>query len=264
MSLATHALLPTRSHEGEFHVRPYRRPLGIAALLFALLLAACSSGGGGDATEAPGGSDPAPVATDAPSDATTVPTETPTEEPAASGPFSPYLDGENDCQRNSDYAEAPTCMAPDIESVTVSRSSPVTVVVVFRAPPTATDWQLTLGFDLDLDPTTGINEGIWTDVHGIGPDIEMDYFIRGGPDDALAQSYQVDPGPTYNLVEIGPPGDGPMIVWTWNDERTLQVVIQDTVIPDSATMFYVAGQTMQPDYHDPFPDPDDGPLAFGG
>ena len=236
-----------------------------AALAVALLLAACSSGSSDDptstATTAPTGASAEP--TDAPTEATTAAaTEVPE---AAGGAGLAYGDGSNDCQRNSDYAEAPVCMPPDIESVTITRSSPVTIVVVFRAAPTVNDWQLTIGFDLDNDRATGITDGLWADVHGIGPDAEVDYFAGAGANGApLAQVHQIDPGPTFNLLEVGPPEDGEFAAWTWNDDRTLQVVIQDTVIPDSASMFYVAGQTMQPDYHDPFPDPDDGPLAFGG
>lgn len=231
-----------------------------------LLLAACSSSSGdGSATptDTPAEADPTAAATDAASAATTAPTEAATAAP--SGAFSPYEDGSNDCKRNADYAEAPVCMPPDIESVTISRSSPVTIVLTFRAPPTTNDWQLTIGFDLDNDPSTGIIDGIWSEEHGIGPDAEVDYFPAAGPGGTpLAQVHQIDPGPVFNRLEVGVPEEGEFATWTWLDETSLQVVIQDTVIPDSASMFYVAGHTMQPDYHDPFPDPADGPLAFGG
>lgn len=79
----------------------------------------------------------------------------------------------------------------------------------------------------------------------------------------MAQVHQIDPGPVFNRLEVGVPEEGEVATWTYLDETCLQAVIQDPLISDSASMFYVAEHTMQPDYHDSFPDPDDGPLAFG-
>jgi hypothetical protein len=87
----------------------------------------------------------------------------------------------------------------------------LTVATVFRAVPAATDWQLTIGFDLDNDASTGINEGIWTESHGIGPDLEFDYFpdVNDGP---FAQINEIAPGPVYTLVEAGPPDQVPIAI----------------------------------------------------
>ena len=43
---------------------------------------------------------------------------------------------------------------------------------------------------------------------------------------------------------------------------TLQLVIAESLVPDDVTGFDVAGQTMSPDYHDPFPDLGQGPLTW--
>lgn len=88
------------------------------------------------------GTDPtaAAAATDAAPSETAAATEAPATAEPEPGPFSPYEDGSNDCKRNADYAESPVCMPLDIESVTISRASLVTIVVAFRAPPTTNDW----------------------------------------------------------------------------------------------------------------------------
>jgi hypothetical protein len=153
------------------------------------------------------------------------------------------------------------CVPPDIDTVSITRASPLTIVAVFHAPPVGIDWQLTVGFDLDNDPSTGINEGIWADFHGIGPDLEFDYFpdFSGAP---FAQIHDVAPGPVYTNLEAGPADQGPLGVWTWIDDMTLQLVIAESLVPDDVTGFDVAGQTMSPDYHDPFPDLGQGPLTW--
>ena len=43
-----------------------------------------------------------------------------------------------------------------------------------------------------------------------------------------------------------------------------QCPLSDTLVPDSATGFPIAGQTMTDDYHDAFPDEGQQPLAFPG
>jgi hypothetical protein len=229
------------------------------------LLVACSSGG--DTTTTPTTS-PDSSATDEPTaaatdEATAAPTDEataePTEEASGSMVWGPYVDGQNDCQRNSDYAAAPVCMPPDIESITISRASPLTIVIAFRAPPATDDWQVTIGFDLDNDPTTGITDGIWGDFHQIGPDLEFDYFANSGGA-PLAQAHEIEPGPVFNRIELGPPEDAVLGMWSWPDGQTLQLIVDEELLPESADGFYVAGQTMQPDYHDPFPD--SGPVMF--
>jgi len=150
-------------------------------------------------------------------------------------------------------------MPPDIDTVTVTRNSPLTVVVAFLAPPTGLDWQLTVAFDLDSDPTTGITGFIWGDFHGIGPDLEFDYFadFQGAP---FAQTTQIDPGPVFDTLETGVPEDLTIGNWMWLDDMTLQLTVSEDAVPESAPMFYIAGQTMTPDYNDPFPD--NGPMSF--
>ena len=113
--------------------------------------------------------------------------------------------------------------------------------------------------DLDNDATTGIIEGIWSEFHGIGPDLEFDYFpdTGGAP---FAQIHTITPGPVFTMIEGGPPDAGPFAIWTWPDDQTLQVVISDSLLPDSLSGFEVAGQTMTPDYSDAIPN--EGPLTF--
>jgi len=226
------------------------------------LLVACTSGS--DETSTPTATDAAPAATDEPTaaatdEATAEPTEAADDDAMVSGTWGPYADGQNDCQRNSDYEAAPVCMPPDIETVEISRASPLSIVVKFRAPPATDDWQLTIGFDLDNDPTTGIVDGIWGDFHHIGPDLEFDYFANSGGA-PLAQAHEIEPGPIFNRIELGPPEDGVLGMWEWLDAQTLQLTVDEELLPPSADGFYVAGQTMQPDYNDPFPD--NGPAMF--
>lgn len=257
-------------------LRRYRWVVLIGA--FALVASSCGSSSDSDdgtstatdATDAPAETSP-PASTAAPTTAApTTAAPATTAEPtttvaptttAAPGPWEPYQDDENDCKRNRDYADAPVCMPPDIDTVSITRNSPLTIVTLFRAIPAPSGWQLTIGFDLDNDPSTGINEGIWSEFHGIGPDLEVDYFpdVGGSP---FAQIHDVAPGPVYTNLEGGPPDVGPLGVWTWLDDMTLQLVLSDTLVPDSASGFPIAGQTMTDDYHDAFPDEDQQPLAF--
>ena len=123
-----------------------RRFASVTALLAVLLLAACSSSSDGDSsatlTDTLAGTDPTAAATDAAPSETAAATEAPATAEPEPGPFSPYEDGSNDCKRNADYAESPVCMPLDIESVTISRASLVTIVVAFRAPPTTNHQRL--------------------------------------------------------------------------------------------------------------------------
>lgn len=246
------------------------RPL----VLVAVLVAASCGDSDEVATTVPPTADPAataqpsattttaaPGTTAAPPTTSAVSTTVAPTTTQAPGPWAPYEDGENDCQRNSDYAPAPMCMPPDIDTMEITRGSPLTVVTVFRSAPMPSGWQLTIGFDLDNDASTGINEGIWAELHGIGPDLEFDYFadVNGEP---FAQINEIAPGPEYTLTEAGAPDQGPLAVWTWLDEQTLQLVISDTLVPDAISGFEVAGHTLHPDYHDAFPDT--GPLAWPG
>jgi hypothetical protein len=140
----------------------------------------------------------------------------------------------------------------DILSVEITRASPLTIVLEIAEPGLAgltDEYQITLGLDLDLDPGTGIVD-FWPELHGIGPDLETDFF--GGPEDFFVQAYSIE-GQNEFI-----PLDPPPVEWIWLDDTHVQVVFETDVVGDGP--FAIAGDLVTGNYYDHFVD--DGHLVF--
>ena len=183
---------------------------------------------------------------------TTTTTMATTTTPA--GEFVRYEDPVDDCLNATTNASAPTCMpeAIDILSVEITRASLLTIVLEIAEPglPGLPDtYQITLGLDLDLDPGTGIVD-FWPEFHGIGPDLETDFF--GGPEDFFVQAYSIEGQNEFILL------DPPPVEWTWLDETHVQVVFEMESVGDGP--FAIAGDLTTGNYYDHFVD--NGHLLF--
>jgi hypothetical protein len=170
------------------------------------------------------------------------------------GEFVRYEDPVDDCLDGTTNAPAPTCMpgATDILSVEITRASPLTVVLEIAEPglPGLPDeFQITLGLDLDLDPATGIVD-FWPEMHGIGPDLESDFF--GGPEDFFVQAYAIEG--QNEFIRLDPPP----VEWTWLDDTHVEVVFEMEIVGDGP--FAIAGDLATGDYYDHFVD--NGHLLF--
>ena len=183
---------------------------------------------------------------------TTTTTMATTTTPA--GEFVRYEDPVDDCLNNTTNAPAPTCMPvpTDILSVEITRASPLTIVLEIAEPGLpglGDEFQITLGLDLDLDPETGIVD-FWPEFHGIGPDLETDFF--GGPEDFFVQAYAIEGQNEFILL------DPPPVEWTWLDETHVQVVFEMESVGDGP--FAIAGDLATGNYYDHFVD--HGHLLF--
>jgi len=179
---------------------------------------------------------------------TTVTTTTP------AGELVRYEDPVDDCLNATTNAPAPTCMpvSTDILSVELTRASPLTILLEIAEPglPGLPDeFQITLGLDLDLDPETGIVD-FWPELHGIGPDLESDFF--GGPEDFFVQAYAIEG--QNEFIRLDPPP----VEWTWLDDTHVEVVFEMEFVGDGP--FAIAGDLVTGDYYDHFVD--HGHLLF--
>jgi hypothetical protein len=170
------------------------------------------------------------------------------------GEFVRYEDPVDDCLDAATNEPAPTCMPEptDILSVEITRASPLTIVLEIAEPglPGLPDeYQITIGLDLDLDPGTGIVD-FWPEFHGIGPDLETDFF--GGPEDFFVQAYSIEGQNGFILL------DPPPVEWTWLDETHVQVVFEMEFVGDGP--FAIAGDLTTGNYYDHFVD--HGHLLF--
>ncbi len=229
----------------------------VAAAVFMLVAAACSSDTSstsattGDTT-APTSSSSSSSSTSATTTSTTTTTMATTTTPA--GEFVRYEDPVDDCLDAATNEPAPTCMPEptDILSVEITRASPLTIVLEIAEPglPGLPDeYQITIGLDLDLDPGTGIVD-FWPEFHGIGPDLETDFF--GGPEDFSVQAYSIEGQNGFILL------DPPPVEWTWLDETHVQVVFEMEFVGDGP--FAIAGDLTTGNYYDHFVD--HGHLLF--
>ncbi len=229
----------------------------VVAAVFMLVAAACSSDTSstsattGDTT-APTSSSSSSSSTSATTTSTTTTTMATTTTPA--GEFVRYEDPVDDCLDGTTNAPAPTCMPgpTDILSVEITRASPLTIVLEIAEPglPGLPDeYQITIGLDLDLDPGTGIVD-FWPEFHGIGPDLETDFF--GGPEDFFVQAYSIEGQNGFILL------DPPPVEWTWLDETHVQVVFEMEFVGDGP--FAIAGDLTTGNYYDHFVD--HGHLLF--
>jgi len=229
----------------------------VVAAVFTLVVVAC--GGDTDSTTATT-TDTAATTSSSSSTASSLATTTSTTTTTMAttttpaGEFVRYEDPVDDCLDAATNAPAPTCMpeATDILSVEITRASPLTIVLEIAEPglPGLPDeYQITIGLDLDLDPGTGIVD-FWPEFHGIGPDLETDFF--GGPEDFFVQAYSIEGQNGFILL------DPPPVEWTWLDETHVQVVFEMEFVGDGP--FAIAGDLTTGNYYDHFVD--NGHLLF--
>ncbi len=229
----------------------------VVAATFMLIVAACSSDTSsttvttGDTT-APTSSSSSSSSSSTTTTSTTTTTMATTTTPA--GEFVRYEDPVDDCLDATTNVPAPTCMPgpTDILSVEITRASALTIVLEIAEPglPGLPDeYQITLGLDLDLDPGTGIVD-FWPEFHGIGPDLETDFF--GGPEDFFVQAYSIEGQNEFILL------DPPPVEWTWLDDTHIQAVFEMEFVGDGP--FAIAGDLTTGNYYDHFVD--NGHLLF--
>jgi len=231
----------------------------IAAVLL-LVVAACGGGTGtgrsGDDPFAVGGS--TADSTDAPADtavATTVAAATTTTTSTTmattttqSGEFATYDDPAGDCLDQTNAPAACVPAATDMLRVELTRASPLTVVIEIASPGEpglGESYQFTLGLDLDQDPATGIVD-FWPEQHGIGPDLESDYFGASGSDEFFVQAYAIEG--QNGFVQLDPPP----VVWTWLDDTHIQAVFDMEAVGDGS--FGIAGDLFTGGVYDHFVD----------
>jgi hypothetical protein len=121
-----------------------------------------------------------------------------------------------------DNTPASVCMpaSTDILSVELTRAGPLTIVIEIAAPgepELGTDYSMSFGVDTDRDASTGSK--LWR-PNGIGPELEFDYFVRGG--EVSIEIYQYMPDGNVFGVSTG-------AEWEWLDATHLQVVIEALV-----------------------------------
>lgn len=161
-----------------------------------------------------------------------------------------YEDPAGDCLSGATNEPAPSCMPvpTDILKVELTRASPLTVVIEI-APPGRPElgesYQFTLGLDLDMDPQTGITD-FWPEFHGIGPDLETDYFGSSTSDEFFVQAYSIEGQNGFVLL------DPPPVEWTWLDDTHIQAVFEMEAVGDGA--FGIAGDLFTGTYYDHFVD----------
>jgi len=172
----------------------------------------------------------------------------------AAGEFVRYEDPVGDCLNAATNEPAPSCMPgpTDVLSVEITRASPLTIVIEIAEPGLAglsDEYQITLGLDLDMDPETGIVD-FWPEFHGIGPDLETDFF--GGPEDYFVQAYAIEGQNEFIML------DPPPVEWIWLDNTHVQVVFEMEAVGNGP--FAIAGDLSSGDYYDHFVD--NGNLQF--
>ena len=234
------------------------RPLLIAVAL--LLVAAACGDGTGDASDPFGinqdstssstsGSTSGSTSSSTTSTTTTTTTTMATTTTQA-GDHVVYEDPAGDCLSGATNEPAPSCMPvpTDILKVELTRASPLTIVIEI-APPGLPElgesYQFTLGLDLDMDPTTGITD-FWPEFHGIGPDLETDYFGSSTSDEFFVQAYSIEGQNGFVLL------DPPPVEWTWLDDTHMQAVFEMEAVGDGA--FGIAGDLFTGTYYDHFVD----------
>ena len=233
-----------------------KRALVVAAV-FMLIAVACSDDT--SSTTVTTGDTTAQTSSSSSSSSTTMTTTSTTTTTMATtttpaGEFVRYEDPVDDCLNATTNAPAPTCMpeSTDILSVEITRASPLTIVLEIAEPglPGLPDeFQITLGLDLDLDPGTGIVD-FWPEMHGIGPDLESDFF--GGVEDFFVQAYSIEG--QNEFIRLDPPP----VEWTWLDDTHVEVVFEMEFVGDGP--FGIAGDLSTGDYYDHFVD--HGHLLF--
>ncbi len=176
-------------------------------------------------------------------------TSTTTTTTAPTGEMVVFEDPVNDCLDGQTNEAAPNCMpeGTDILSVTMTRASPLSIVIEIAEPgrPGLGEYQFTVALDLDMDPTTGITD-FWPEFHGIGPDLESDIFGNGDSDDFVVQAYAIEGQNGYVLL------DPPPVEWTWLDDTHIEVIFDMEAVGDGA--FGVAGDLFTGSYYDHFVD----------
>ena len=216
-------------------------------LLFSILLSACGSADSPAPSEAPPEAEP----TDPP----VPPTDTPAPSPTPAPELVEYTDPEGDCLDNNNNATACTPLGVDILNVTISRESPLTIVLEiagdgFDGLRANGNFGVIFGIDLDQDLSTG-HTSFWPGFHGIGPDIEVHYFEEDGVVVASGVTHYA-PGGTETE------GDASLITWTVLDNNHIQLVISEELVPDKP--FSISGDLFTPDLYDHFVD--GGHLTF--
>jgi hypothetical protein len=200
-----------------------RRVFGLI-LVLALVASACS-GLSDSLTEGTTADASASSSTAAPTTTVASPTTT-TSAPATTTTTTTlvehveYDDPEGDCiaVRTQEQAENCDPAGTDILTVVVDRASPLTVTIGIAAPlDVETEYQFTIGLDLDRDRQTGIVE-FWPEFHGIGPDLESDYF---GGEETIVQAYAITGASEYEVL------DPESVVWSWLDDTHIQAVFPE-------------------------------------
>lgn len=194
-------------------------------LLLALFISAC---GGAAPT-------PQPTATPAPTA-----TPTPTIEEVV------FEDPEGDCLLQS--KNTPSTCDPagiDIVRVTITRGSPLTILLELAANGVADipGYLLLYGLDLDRQAATG-DTTAWPENHGLAPDLEVVLFNDAGQ----VQSFVVSIGPDGTGEELDPS----LAEWTVLDDNHIQVVISSDLIGDRP--FNLAGDIFEEVIYDHFVD----------
>ena len=237
--------------------------IGVAVLLVA---AACGDGTGrsNDAASDPFGinedstssSSSGSTSSSTTSSTTTTTTTTMAITTTQAGDHVVYEDPADDCLDGTTNEPAPSCMpeSTDILSVELTRASPLTIVIEIAEPGRTglgDSYQFTIGLDLDMDPATGITD-FWPEFHGIGPDLETDYFGSSTSDEVFVQAYAIEGQNGFVML------DPPPVEWMWLDDTHIQVVFEMEAVGDGA--FGIAGDLFTGNYFDHFVD--DGHLVF--
>ncbi len=233
--------------------------LSLIAVTLLLVAAACGDGTGrtGDASDPFGinagstsSSSSGATSSSTTSSSTTTTTTTMATTTTQAGDHVVYEDPAGDCLSGATNEPAPSCMpvSTDILTVELTRASPLTIVIEI-APPGRPElgesYQFTLGLDLDMDPTTGITD-FWPVFHGIGPDLETDYFGSSTSDEFFVQAYSIEGQNGFVML------DPPPVEWTWLDDTHMQAVFEMEAVGDGA--FGIAGDLFTGTYYDHFVD----------
>lgn len=164
-----------------------------------------------------------------------------------------YEDPEGDCLLRQSANSPATCdpAGIDIVRVTITRGSPLTIVLELAANGVADipKYLLVFGFDLDRQVTTGHTTG-WSQNHGIAPDLEVVFSSDAGQ--VQTQAFRVRPD------ETGEELDPTLAEWTVLDNNHLQVVISSDLIGDQS--FNLAGDIFEEIIFDHFVD--NGHIQF--
>jgi len=152
----------------------------------------------------------------------------------------------------SQQCQRPAACSPlgvDILTVTISESSPLTIVLEVPEPEfeelrAGGIFGVTHRIDLDRDPTTG-NTSFWLEFHLLGPDIEVHWSEENG--EVVAEGVTLY-APDGAMIE----GDASLALWTVLDDTHIQVVLSDEWA-DSPSVA-IAGELFTPALYDHFVD----------